>query len=198
MKIASIDIETTGLDPKLHSITEIAIVLGDSDSRVIHDELYLWVYPENMIWSAYCLNLHKDWLTRCMFAWDEWKRKAIQPIVPIIEPVNVKQYVEDWLKTREVKRNYIPAGKNFGSFDRQFLKQNGIDSFKHRQLDPAAYYHRKGDLVPPELALCKQRAKEQGAPNIFDDKVAHNAIEDARDVFWLECHGLARFEAHYD
>jgi hypothetical protein len=74
------------------------------------------------------------------------------------------------------------AGKNFNSFDLQFLK-NKTDFCKHVQpsakvLDPAILYYQKGDDRLPGLSKCLERAG-------FSSTVKHCAVDDAFDVVKL-------------
>ena len=75
-----------------------------------------------------------------------------------------------------------PAGKNFASFDRQFLKRlpefEKLVKLHHRTLDPAMLYWQVGDEKLPDSKTCYERAG-------MDPKVAHTALEDALAVVRL-------------
>jgi hypothetical protein len=80
----------------------------------------------------------------------------------------------------------VAAGKNFASFDKQFIQNIGRlktevygVKFSHRSLDPTlAFIDWKGDKTPPSTETSKKRADLSG-------KVAHNALADAWDVIQL-------------
>ena len=82
-----------------------------------------------------------------------------------------------------------PAGKNFASFDRQFLKRlpdfEGMVRLHHRTLDPAMLFWQPGDEKLPDSKTCYERAGMNG-------KVAHTALEDAMAVVWLLRAGIKR------
>jgi oligoribonuclease len=79
------------------------------------------------------------------------------------------------------------AGKNFASFDLQFLnKQTDLSKhvkIRHKILDPAILFVKPSDYVLPGLSECKKRAK-------MPEHVAHDAISDAKDVVGLIREGL--------
>jgi hypothetical protein len=76
----------------------------------------------------------------------------------------------------------IVAGKNFGHFDEQFIK-NYIPgffqfvTFHHRMMDPVMlYFDPKIDSKLPDLATCKKRA------GMKDESIKHRTLRDAMDV----------------
>jgi hypothetical protein len=75
-----------------------------------------------------------------------------------------------------------PAGKNFASFDRQFLKRlprfEQVVKLSHRTLDPAVLFWQVADEKLPDSKTCYERAG-------LDNKVAHTAVEDALAVVRL-------------
>src|SRR5690606_33591633 len=81
------------------------------------------------------------------------------------------------------------AGKNFASFDRQFLMRlPGMPDkvFKHRTIDPAVlYWHPDEDHELPNTATCMFRAG-------LDPIVKHRALADARSVVDLVRRGVGR------
>jgi DNA polymerase III epsilon subunit-like protein len=82
------------------------------------------------------------------------------------------------------------AGKNFASFDRQFLKRlprfEQVVRLRHRTLDPAVlYWHPLEDEELPSSKTCYERAG-------LDNKVAHTAVEDALAVVRLVRLGIKR------
>jgi oligoribonuclease len=87
----------------------------------------------------------------------------------------------EWLESQGITESISPAGKNFGAFDLQFLKQyaGGDDlPFKHRTLDPGCMYATATDEVIPSLEECLKRA------GLTPDAL-HTALGDARDVVRL-------------
>ena len=81
------------------------------------------------------------------------------------------------------EKGLLAAGKNFASFDLQFLNQlpgfRKFIRFKHRFLDPAMlWWDPDLDDGPPDTKTCMERAGLAG-------EVAHTAIEDALVVVKL-------------
>jgi oligoribonuclease len=74
----------------------------------------------------------------------------------------------------------VPAGKNFGDFDKQFLKRmpkwETRVILRSRVLDPCILYWKpETDDELPGLSTCLERAG-------FDSIVSHDSVDDARDV----------------
>lgn len=81
------------------------------------------------------------------------------------------------------KVHFTAAGKNFASFDQQFLvklpRWKQVFAIRSRVLDPGILFiDWNNDESVPSLDVCKQRAGIDGA-------VTHNAVEDAIDVVKL-------------
>ena len=81
------------------------------------------------------------------------------------------------------KVHFTAAGKNFASFDQQFLiklpRWKQVFAIRSRVLDPGILFiDWQNDESVPSLDVCKQRAGIDGA-------VTHNAVEDAIDVVKL-------------
>ena len=199
MKFFSIDLETTGLDPKVHSITEFGAAFADIQGKEEIKTFYRWIAPIDYVWSTYCLDLHKNWITtigarlkaneidgtpkiclnygQLIHDFQKWMKDDLG--LNILKPDAPQQYVK-----------YTAAGKNFGSFDLQFLKAAGFpDMWRHRALDPTILYLKDSDEFLPELRECKKRAILDGAA-FKSEEVAHSGIEDALDIVELLRHGL--------
>lgn len=198
MKFIAIDIETTGLESQLHSITEFAAIFADTDPAIPVKTFYRWMNPEGFVWSNFCLNLHYDWIKKVV------KRVKESSISPPDEPILcltggslVNQFCQ-WLLTEcdhpipkgDRWEKLTAAGKNFHGFDHRFLETHGFPAmFRHRSIDPVMLYAHANDIVLPELKLCKERAIAEGCPGLVAD-VAHNAIDDAMDVVKLVQWGM--------
>jgi hypothetical protein len=82
------------------------------------------------------------------------------------------------------------AGKNFASFDMQFLNRLPYFDlhvkFRHRVIDPAIlFWNPAEDERLPDSKTCYERAG-------YDNTVAHTAVEDAKAVVWLVRQGVKR------
>ena len=99
----------------------------------------------------------------------------------------------DWLKGCgwDGTTSLTPAGKNFASFDRQFLKRlprfEQVVKLSHRTIDPAILFFRLDDDKLPDSKTCYERAG-------LDGKVAHTAVEDALAVVRLVRLGIKRLK----
>jgi len=117
MPYVSIDIETTGLDPETCQILEIGAVWDDWTKPV--DKLPVYhrlVYHKEYRGSAYALAMNANLLRHLSGEREPWWR----------DPDQVADDFAAWLRDAcgwDGKRALTPAGKNFASFDRQFLKR---------------------------------------------------------------------------
>lgn len=197
MLALSVDIETTGLKPKLHGVTEFAAILFDTNNpNFALTSFERWLNPEGYVWSNYCLKLHANWITRVIDRLDKGLTKPLD-FPDGREPMIVDNMellwgdFKEWLHTCGIlpspgsRSRIVPAGKNFASFDLQFLIFGGFpEIFRHRTADWVPHYQRRGDVFPPELKLCKERAIAMGCPDLTPN-VAHRAYDDALDVVKL-------------
>ena len=190
----SIDIETTGLDRDNHMVLEIGAVIDDWMSSI--DSLPKFrCYVDNgplIQGSPYALSMHPKILR--YIATNGREREPDQEGIVIVEQEHVAEYFLKWLQKwgiMPVKRHITAAGKNFASFDRQFLKQlpdwEDFVKTQHRCIDPGNLYWDPtidGQGLP-SMKTCKERA---GIPG----EVAHTAVKDALDVVrlvraWFDC-----------
>lgn len=186
---ASIDIETTGLAPEKCQTLEIGIVLDDYCIRLSElPRFHCYVAHKFMVGDPFALSMHPTILRR-IADHNAWYAKSPaarastphpHPKFQFVEPEYVATAVANWLREQGCSGTIVPAGKNFGSFDRQFLNRIADFSqqirFHHRQMDPAMlFWNPLTDDVPPDSKTCMERA---GIPG----DVAHTALEDALGV----------------
>ncbi|MFW9874474.1 MAG: hypothetical protein ACFFG0_15315 [Candidatus Thorarchaeota archaeon] len=170
----SIDIETTGLDPEYCQILEIGAVWETWNKPI--DELPCYraaIKHQKYVGDAYAL-----WLNHRLL-------KEINDKGGLF-PSDISYSFYNWLHEScdwDRKSSITPAGKNFNSFDRQFL--NKIINFEseiklsHRAIDPAMlYWNPKIDIKLPNLSECYKRAG-------LNPEVAHTAIDDAKGIIKL-------------
>jgi DNA polymerase III epsilon subunit-like protein len=185
LRYVSIDIETTGLDPETCQILEIGAVWDDWTKPI--DELPVYhrlVYHKEYRGSAYALAMNANLLRHLSGQQEPWWR----------DPEQVADDFAAWLKGCgwDGQAALTPAGKNFASFDRQFLKRlprfEQAVKLSHRTLDPAIlYWQPSKDDKLPDSKTCYERAG-------LDGKVAHNAVEDALAVVRLVRMGIKRLK----
>lgn len=184
MPYVSIDIETTGLDPETCQILEIGAVWDDWTKPIAELPVYhrLVVHDEYR-GNAYALALNAGLLKQLAGQREPW----------FLEPSQVADDFATWLKGCgwDGTTSLTTAGKNFASFDRQFLKRlprfEQVVKLSHRSIDPAILFWRAADDKLPDSKTCYERAG-------LDNKVAHTAVEDALAVVRLVRLGIKRLK----
>jgi len=171
MKFVSIDTETTGLNPHRHQILEIGAIIADlTRPNEVLDQFHCYVRHPEIVGDPFALQMNHEILKRIA----TWEDGYVYHL-----PNVVYRLFSDFLsKHKNSHGQIIAAGKNFASFDKQFLTYGNYvdpDIFHHRSLDPAMLYVEPDDKTPPSMSECLKRA---GLP----DTVSHNALEDAQQV----------------
>ncbi len=182
LSYVSIDIETTGLDPETCQILEIGAVWDDWTKPI--DQLPVYhrlVCHKEYRGSAYALAMNANLLRHLSGQQEPWWR----------DPDQVADDFAAWLKGCgwDGQTPLTPAGKNFASFDRQFLKRlprfEQVVKLSHRTLDPALLFWLASDAKLPDSKTCYERAG-------LNPQVAHTALEDALAVVRLVRIGVKR------
>jgi hypothetical protein len=171
----SIDIETSGTDPSQDVILEVGIVYDDLKSPLA-DLKRLRIRPYRARISG--------------------EPKALTMNATLIEKIGNHEDVVNAYELGTRMRNFMlplagfdrmdqvakvtAAGKNFGSFDLQFLKMiDNCPNFHSRCLDVGSMYWLPEDEVLPHMAQCLMRA---GLEFLGDE---HDSIDDALNVVRL-------------
>jgi DNA polymerase III epsilon subunit-like protein len=186
----SIDIETTGLDPELCQIIEFGAVIDDwkSNLRAL-PTFHRYIRPRHLnegmqrhvYGSPFALAMNADIL----------RKIAADDTHDLIDEEDLGQHFVNWLIENDIDAAHInAAGKNFASFDLQFLKNCPLFmhniNFRHRSIDPSILYWRPGeDNALPDTKTCYKRAG-------LDPNVAHTAVADAMGVCQLVRIGVNR------
>ena len=196
MKYCSIDIETTGLNPKKCDIVEFAAVLDDLSNPQPLDKLprfQTYFQQPTYTGEPYALGMHPVIFKKIADAWQKRLEENefgerfmnIADLPCAFKNFLTKNGVPEDPKYGRVK--ITVAGKNAAMFDLPFLKKKiknwGDVTFLHRVMDPAILYYQPGDLVLPDSKLCMERAGLAG-------EVAHTALDDALMVVRLLRHKL--------
>lgn len=171
----SIDIETTGLNPDYCQILEIGAVIDDWVTPI--DQLstfHCYVVHDRIVGEPFALAMNAEILGRIA-------DRAIHHINKFLRPDQVTNSLGFFLRTH-LGDKALAAGKNFASFDLQFLRrlpQPFLLKFHHRSIDPCMlYWNPATDQEPPSTKVCMERAGIAG-------EVAHTAVEDALTVVKL-------------
>jgi oligoribonuclease (3'-5' exoribonuclease) len=190
MIYASIDLETTGLDPETCQIIEFGMYIEDTTKMLPREKLpYFHCYINNEFISgeAYALNMHlQSGLLQKII--DKSLNKKVDGHwlnLDYLHTCIVNHFTKEYEKYtgKPHKGKISVAGKNFNGLDKNFLvnaDKNFKNLFHHRVIDPAIlYYDKKLDKeVLPDLSTCKKRAG-------LNEIVTHNALDDAWDVIQL-------------
>lgn len=183
MRYCSIDIETCGTDPDTCDILEFGAVLDDLKVKNPINSLptfhCYFVLPEYK-GQPYALSMHKN-----IFLNIAEKKKGYIYTDPMKFGDMFKEFLlnNDYDLSKKNNKVFInAAGKNFASFDLQFLnKRTNLSQhvvIRNRILDPSILFLDKKDEVLPSLSDCKKRAGLQ-------ELVSHDAVSDALDVIKL-------------
>ena len=178
----SIDIETTGVDPKNCQILEIGAIIEDSNKLLDYENLpkfHCYINQSNFVGSEYALNLNKNIIEIIK----EGKHSNIKDKDQVVTDFANWLFFNGFDPNESGKILITVAGKNFARFDYRFLELlpnwNNLIQVRHRILDPMHnYIDWKNDLVPPSLNDCLNRAG-------FNKEVSHLALEDAWDIIKL-------------
>ena len=187
MKYISIDCEMTGTDPLVNDIIEFGAVLDDLDLRMPIDSLpkfHCYLVKDSYVGEPYALSMHPTIFRRIAERGLEENRRKYSYLTANSLGNSFKKFLLNNGYTSEHDKVLInAAGKNFSSFDLQFLKHKS-DFLKHIDvrsgvLDPGILYLDAEDKGIPGLEKCKKRA------GMEDSTVRHDAISDAIDVIEL-------------
>jgi len=199
MRYVSIDIETTGLLHEEHQIIEFGAIIEDSNDPQSYEDSKKYrrivlARDGKYVFSSYAAMINADLIKT--IAMIERKGSAEFPSTDK-NLTNTALYVDElipdfkqWLYVNGFKENskgileVTAAGKNFGSFDRQFIQaipdfEAWSLRFHHRSIDPGSgYINWKTDDVPPGTDQCKIRAGLRKGSK-------HEALADAWDVIQM-------------
>lgn len=199
MRYVSIDLETTGLLHEEHQIIEFGAIIEDSNNPQSYDDSkkyrrIILARDGKYVFSAFAAMINADLIKTIAMI-----EKTGNTIFPSSDKnlTNAAIYLDDlisdfklWLSVNDFKENergvleVVAAGKNFGSFDRQFIQAipefetYGL-RFHHRAIDPGTpYIDWTKDVVPPGSDECKIRAG-------LEKGTKHEALADAWDVIQM-------------
>lgn len=186
MIYVSIDLETTGLNPETCDTIEFGAVIEDTinlvpleSCPVFHTYLLPSLATGTYRGEPYALSMHSEIFKKI----SEENYGEHEFMSPACLGINFHNWL---LEHNVVKSSNDPitvAGKNFSSFDLQFLKQI-VDffyhiRFNHRYIDPAMlYWNPIEDSRVPNMETCLKRAG-------IDKPVLHTAVDDAKLVIEL-------------
>jgi oligoribonuclease (3'-5' exoribonuclease) len=179
MKYISLDIETTGLNPKTCDVLEFGAIIEDTDlifSRNNLPTFHAYIWKDNYRGEPFALAMNAHIFQKMLAL-----KKEMSPL--LMGPEHVVEKFSLFLAAHITTPRAVVAGKNVAGFDLPFLSECipswGAIKFHHRVIDPGMlYFNPLTDALPPDLKECKKRA---GLPEL----VTHEALDDAWDVIQL-------------
>lgn len=175
MRLLSVDIETTGLDPSQDHILSIGLVAFDPTLYPSGNCATMEILVRPPTWpdirgSMVALNMNTALIQR------------IRESPYAVDYASASRIAADWIAEQEITGI---CGKNYSSFDREFLRRlpNPVAKWSHRCIDPVGFFVDISDEKLPDLRMCLIRAG-------LEPTVTHNAVEDASQVAELVSIGL--------
>ena len=139
MKYVSIDLETTGLNPKKDKILSVGMVIEDTEKNTPIDELpslHLYIVRDKIEGSVTAIDLNRDIIKSISdFNIFGIKKDGVKYILP----KNIYTEIDNFLLSNSLNGRINVAGKN-PNFDTSFLRKikNGKNLlFRTRVLDTA-------------------------------------------------------------
>ena len=185
MKLVSIDIETTGVNPNFCQIIEFAAVVFDPQPQIADPETgevkrdrERWATFEGLvkhdviIGEPYALQMNQEILAEIAGAKETYRTIYDSPWKLI------QEFIQFLLPHRDGTTKLHPAGKNFCNFDLQFLKQvDGWENvpLRRRCLDVGSLVFNPNDGEIRDLKKCLEVVG-------IRKEISHRAIDDAMDV----------------
>src|SRR6266496_2900533 len=163
-RVMFVDLETSGLDPRVNQILEFACMPVIDGQVLYHQQSHFYINHSQITYSFKNLQNFKNRVT---------DRTAGVIALSAAKAESAIKIAFDAFK--DSCHGIILGGKNVGIFDAQFLQKFLTpETFtvlcKHRCVDVAAMYARKMDEAPPSLSQCLVRAKEMGITGPYIDK----------------------------
>ncbi|HEX8507748.1 MAG TPA: hypothetical protein VF630_20465 [Hymenobacter sp.] len=184
MRYVSLDLETSGPNPRRHQVLELAAVIEDSRRPLPLAELPAFrrvVRHPEYVGTAGALALNARLLVELADKTPNPELCALDELLPQLRAFLLEQGFRPNAKDCVA---VTMAGKNVASYDLGFLQElpgwGSLVRADPAMLDPAAFYlNWRKDSRLPSMSICKARAQ-------FDDRdVAHEALADALDVVRL-------------
>lgn len=177
LKYVSIDIETSGKRPWCDQILSFAAVIDDFKSPV--ESLPRWhvvLEWEEIHGEPFAIAMNSQIIKN--IADKDYKNK----VKPNRLGLEFKNFLLENGYSQKYNRVMLnAAGKNFGSFDFQFLKNHeGFEDnilIPPRIIDPTSMWLTPEDDKPPDLKQCLERAG-------VVKEISHDALDDALDVVY--------------
>ena len=197
-----IDIETTGLDPNFCQILQFSAIYEDPKLQLSFDDIpkfNRYIRHDRYVGQEYALWLNSEILLKLSKYKDSWTLKEKHDSQIVENYAQLFDDFERWVRDVTDKKDLLKdvhincAGKNFASFDLQFIKK-AISTFwagdypikfRHKILDPAILYVNDEDETLPGLEKCLERAGVKRELQKDGSIITHDALMDNWDVIQL-------------
>ena len=168
MRIISLDLETTGINPQTDQIIQIGMLCFDTETGETFGEMEHLVRHVRYEGDPFALQMNAKLLRR--LADGEGIHKN-----------NLRFVVSEFLRDHSLIKPHV-VGFNVAPFDLAFLKAADIDLFHHRAIELGTLLMSTTDSPLPVTS--NEAMKLLGK----DRKVAHTALQDCRDARELYLH----------
>jgi hypothetical protein len=179
MKLMIVDVETGGLDEKVHSLLEISAFWVDySQTEPVQSDFHCIIRPDPLVINPYCYEMHKN-------------NGLLDEAMSRGEPSEVaKKRLKAWFwqQTHGDKFNFCGFCPQFDAkWIKEFTKK---ECWSDGLIDPRVYLVRPGDTALPGTAMCYTR---MGEDDPFEE--THRSTADCIAVmkvahYWLK--GVAK------
>jgi DNA polymerase III epsilon subunit-like protein len=186
MRIVFLDLETSGLNPAVNQILEVAMVPVSSGLILTKEVDHFYIRHPRVTYDTDAL---KKFGTRLDY----------KPGIPVLDPREAADRIAHNFRRFTIydgkRKPNCPhlGGKNIGSFDLQFLRameDTLAKMVKHRAIDLGNLFHWHTDEELPTLDECLKRGKSLGINTTHE--VTHTALDDAMVCAQLYC-GLMKW-----
>lgn len=198
MRYLSIDIETTGINPDENQMIEFGAIIEDSNNPKSYEDSkkfrrIILARDKKYFFNSFAAKLNAGLIELIsdienskggveFFNNENLSQSALfsDELIPDFKKwLYLNGFGYDSKGIIEV----VAAGKNFASFDKQFIKLLNPESsglkFNYRSIDPATYFiDWNSDLQPPSSDQCLKRAGISG-------QIKHEALSDAWNIIQL-------------
>ena len=179
MKFLSLDIETSGLNPKYDQVLQVGAIVWDTQNPLPRSECPTYdvlIKHKAINGQPYALQMN-NWILRILAGVDHPPEGTLV-LPPVEADIGFTEFIND--NFGEEGRITV-AGKNVASFDLPFMKSTfgaANRRFRHRVIDVGPMYLMSKDETVPDLATCLDRVG-------LEPTVTHLAPDDAWQVIQL-------------
>lgn len=188
MKYVSIDIETTGTDSQSNQILEFGAIIEDTELKLPYEKcpkFHKIIWHDCIVGHPVALGMNGELIKEIATEQEKRKNLGFEYAAKydfLIDGSELAQKFASFLHACKIYGKFTAAGKNFASFDRQFilnLRNSELIQLHYRSIEPSMFYiDWKKDETVPDSMTCKKRAR-------LKEQMLHRAMNDAWDMILL-------------